>query len=185
MPAADILAALMKKWPLNSTTLFAATHSKLRKAADGTGTLVATCMINKWMAKINKKEIYSGKCPPRGRKKEKKGGRRLQFLPPLKAFAAKHQRTEEKKNQSLDKARGYTFTLPPDNSIIPSPNDHVRLLELSLKPSSWAHFLYQIYCLGPIGFGLICANSKEPPKSGPYNYYYYYYYWYFWFFFSV
>ena len=73
--------------------MFVATHNKLRKAADGTGTLVATCMINKWTAKINEKEIYNGKCPPRvgGRKKQKKKeGRRLQFLPPLKAFAAKH-----------------------------------------------------------------------------------------------
>ena len=33
------------------------------------------------------------------RKKQKeKEGRQLQFLPPLKAFAAKYQRTEEKKN---------------------------------------------------------------------------------------
>ena len=70
-----------------------------------------------------------------GKKKEKKEGRRLQFLPPLKAFAAQHQRTKEKENQSSDKARGYTFTLPLDDSIIPSPYDHVRLFELSLKPS--------------------------------------------------
>ena len=69
-------------------------------------------------------------------KQKEKEGRQLQFLPPLKAFAAKHQRTEEKKNQSSDKARGYTFTLPPNDSIILSPYDHVRLLELSLKPSS-------------------------------------------------
>ena len=54
--------------------MFVVTHSKLRKAADGTGTQVATCMINKWTAKINKKEIYNGRCPPRvgGRKKERK-----------------------------------------------------------------------------------------------------------------
>ena len=45
--------------------MFAATHSKLRKAANGTGTPVTTCMINKWTAKINEKEIYNGKCPPR------------------------------------------------------------------------------------------------------------------------
>ena len=63
MPAADSLAALMKKWPLNSVTLFTATHSKLRKASDGTGTQVATCIINKWTAKINKRRIYNGKCP--------------------------------------------------------------------------------------------------------------------------
>ena len=107
MPATDSLAALMKKRPLNSITLFAATHSKLRKVANGTGTQVATCMINKWTAKINEKEIYNGRCPSRvGEKKEvEKEGRRLQFLPPLKAFAAKYQRTEKKKNQSSDKAR--------------------------------------------------------------------------------
>ena len=71
-----------------------------------------------------------------GRKKEKKEGRRLQFLPSLKTFIAKHQRTKEKKNQSSDQTRGYTFTLPLDDSIIPSPYYHVWLLELSLKPSS-------------------------------------------------
>ena len=75
MLAADSLVELMKKRPLNSITLFAATHSKLRKVADGTDTQVATCMINKWTAKINEKEIYNGRCPPRveeGRKKRKK-----------------------------------------------------------------------------------------------------------------
>ena len=96
---------------MNSTTLFAATHNKLRKAATGTGTPVATYMINKWTAKINEKEVYNGKCLPRAREKKKKRKkekeeRRLQFLPPLKAFTAKNQRTEKKKNQSLDKARG-------------------------------------------------------------------------------
>ena len=85
--------------------MFAVTHCKLRKAADGTGTLVTTCMIHKWTAKVNEKEIYNGKCPPRAKEREKEG-RRLQFLPPLKAVTAKHQRTEKKKNQSSDKARG-------------------------------------------------------------------------------
>ena len=81
MPAADSLAALMKKRPLNSITLFAATHSKLRKVVNGTGTQVTTCMINKWTAKINEKEIYNGRCPPRvgGRKKERKKKGKLHF----------------------------------------------------------------------------------------------------------
>ena len=89
--------------------MFVATHSKLRKATDGIDTPVATCMIDKWMAKISEKEIYNGKCPPKERErksKKEKEGRRLQFLPPLKAFIAKHQRIEKKKNQSSDKARG-------------------------------------------------------------------------------
>ena len=41
-----------------------------------------------------------------GEKEEEEEGGRLQFSPPLKAFAVKHQRTEKKKNQSLEKARG-------------------------------------------------------------------------------
>ena len=61
---------------LNSITLFVATHSKLRKAADGTGTQVAACMINKWMAKINGEEIYNTRGPPRMREKEGREGER-------------------------------------------------------------------------------------------------------------
>ena len=76
MPAVDSLAALMKKWPLNSTTLFAATHSKLRKVADGTGTLVVTCVINKWTANINENEIYNGKCPFRQGDEEREKSKR-------------------------------------------------------------------------------------------------------------
>ena len=59
MPIADDLAELMRKWPLNSITLVAATHSKLKKAVDGTSTQVATCMIKKLRPKINGKEVYN------------------------------------------------------------------------------------------------------------------------------
>ena len=51
--------------------MFAATHSKSRKAADGTGTPIATYVINKWTAKINENEIYNGKCPPKARQEKK------------------------------------------------------------------------------------------------------------------
>ena len=64
MPTSDNLAALMRKWPLNSITLVTATHSKLKKAVDGTSTQVATYMINKWRAKINGKEVYNVRDPP-------------------------------------------------------------------------------------------------------------------------
>ena len=52
--------------------MFAATHKKLRKAADGIGTPVATCMINKWTTKINEKEIYNGKFLSRARRKKER-----------------------------------------------------------------------------------------------------------------
>ena len=73
--------------------MFAATHSKLRRVTNGTGTPIATCMINKWTAKINGNEIYNRNCPPKEREAERKRrrkGRWLQFLPPLRAFAVKH-----------------------------------------------------------------------------------------------
>ena len=53
----------MRKWPLNSITLVAATHRKLEKTADGTSTQVVTCMINKLRAKINGKEEYNVRNP--------------------------------------------------------------------------------------------------------------------------
>ena len=49
---------------MNSITLVAVTHSKLKKTADGTNTQVATYMINKWRAKINGKEVYNVRDPP-------------------------------------------------------------------------------------------------------------------------
>ena len=64
MPTADDLAALMRKLPLNSITLVTATHNKLKKTANRTSTQVATCMINKWIAKINGKEVYNVRNPP-------------------------------------------------------------------------------------------------------------------------
>ena len=101
MPAADSLASLMGEWPLNSTTLFVATHSKLRRAADGTGTPVMTYMINKWTAKINRKEIYNWKCPPErggGRKKEKKERKMVAVLTTLESFCRSALKNEEEES---------------------------------------------------------------------------------------
>ena len=48
---------------MNSTTLVVATHRKLEKATNETSTQVVTCMINKWRAKINEKEVYNVRNP--------------------------------------------------------------------------------------------------------------------------
>ena len=76
---------------MNSITLVAATHKKLEKTVYGTSTQVASCMINKWRAKINGNEVYNVGNPlgMGGGKREIKG-RRLLFLPPGKAFVTKH-----------------------------------------------------------------------------------------------
>ena len=157
----------MKKWPLNSTTFFAATHSKLRKAADGTDTLVATCMINKWTTKINENEIYNGKCPPRERREKnqkEKEGRQLQFLPPLKAFANKHQRTEKKKNQPEDKILLFFHTFDHPISLWSCPAVGALAKAQFLSPFSLPNLLYWVRWVWAH-----FPNSKEPPKSAPYN----------------
>ena len=64
MPTTNVLAALMRKRPLNSTALVVATHKRFGKAADGTSIRVVTCMINKWRARINGKGIYNVRNPP-------------------------------------------------------------------------------------------------------------------------
>ena len=70
---------------MNSISLFAATHSKVKKAANGMGIQVATCMINKWMAKINGEEIYNTRDPSRIEKekeeKDKKKDGRSSYHP--------------------------------------------------------------------------------------------------------
>ena len=54
--------------------MVAATHGRFGKVADGTSIRVATCVINKWRAKINSKGIYNVRNPPE--KKRKRGGER-------------------------------------------------------------------------------------------------------------
>ena len=68
-------------------------------------------------------------------KKGKKERKTIAVLTTLKAFAAQHYR-RKKKNHSLDQARGFTFILPLDDLITPSPYDPVWLLVLSLNLSS-------------------------------------------------
>ena len=49
---------------MSSTALVAATYKRFGKAADGTSTQVATYIINKLRAKINREEVYNVTNPP-------------------------------------------------------------------------------------------------------------------------
>ena len=161
----------MKKWPLNSTTLFVATHSKLRKAADGTDTLVATCVINKWTAKINEKEIYDGKCPPRvrGRKsnrKKKEDGCSSYHpwkLSPLSTKEPRRRRISPR-TKPEDKLLYFLQTFYHPISLWSCPVVRALTKAQFLSPFSLPNLLYQASCVW-----VHLPNSKEPPKSGPYN----------------
>ena len=157
----------MKKWPLNSTTLFAATHSKLRKVADGTGTLVATCMINKWTAKIKEKEIYNGKCHPRiGGKKKKEDDCNSYYPWKLSLISTKELRWRRISPQTKPKDKLLPFHQTFDHPISLWSCLVVGALTKAqfLSPFSLPNLLYWAYWVWAH-----LPNSKEPPKSGPYN----------------
>jgi len=53
MHPTNVLAVLIRKGPLNSAALVAATHRGFGKMADGTSTRLMTCTINRWKVKID------------------------------------------------------------------------------------------------------------------------------------
>ena len=65
MHPTNVLATLMRKGLLNSAALVVATHRGFGKVADGTSTRVMTCTTNKWRVKIDWKEVYNERDPPR------------------------------------------------------------------------------------------------------------------------
>ena len=76
MHPTNVLAALMRKGPLNSAALVAVTHRGFGKVVDGTSTQVMTCTINRWRVKIDWKEVYNMRDPSRMRDRGKKSRRR-------------------------------------------------------------------------------------------------------------
>ena len=159
----------MKKRPLNSITLFAATHSKLRKVADGTGTQVATCMINKWTAKINEKEIYNGRCPSRvgGRKKErkKKEDGCSSYHPwklSLLSIKEPRRRRISLRAKLEDKLLPFPHALDHSISIWSCPAVEALTKTQFLNPFSLPNLLYRARWVWAYS-----SKSKKPPKVDP------------------
>ena len=75
MRPTNVLTALMRKGPLNSAALVAATHRGFEKAADGMSTQVMIYTINRWRVKIDWKEVYNVRDPPRMRDRRKRAKR--------------------------------------------------------------------------------------------------------------
>ena len=161
----------MKKWPLNSITLFAATHSKLRKAADGTDTQVVTFMINKWTAKINENEIYNERFPPRveeGRKKRKKkeDGCSSYHSWKLSSLSSKEPRRRRINPQTKPGDKLLPFPYAFDHSISIWSCSAVKALTKAqfFSPFSLPNLLYWACWVWAY-----LPKSKESPKGGPYN----------------
>ena len=159
MLAVGSLAALMKKWPLNSVTLSAVTHSKLRKALDGTGTQVATCMINRWTVKMNGAEWYITVEASQGR------GWRIAVLRTLESSdreAPENQEEEEFILEHNSRISLYPSSTPLTILLLYDP---IRPLKKpSLRPSSWAHFFTKFIVLGLLGLGSLTSTVKDLPN---------------------
>ena len=159
----------MRKWPLNSITLVAAIHRKLEKAANGTSTQVATCMINKWRAKINGNEVYNVRNPPGmgDQKIDKENTVAVCIM--LESFCNQALENQEEEPVLRSSPR-IKFHTSPHVFVIQSTYNHVQLLRSSLKPSSWTHSL-QIYCIGLVGLEFTRV-TVEVLKPSPYNYHF-------------
>ena len=158
MPAAGNQAALMKEWPLNSAMLTTTTHSKLREALDGTNTQVATCAIDRWMAKMKRMEGYI----------TRDFSRRRTAIRKMPGSSIGGVSEEEKKKSSSAEDRGRALTFPPATLLtIQLPKDPAQLLKASSqRPSSQARFSTKFIVLGLLGLGLLTSTVKETPQIG-------------------
>ena len=164
MPIINSLAALMKEWPLNSVALSAATHSKLRKALDGTGTQVATCTINRWTVKMNGVEGYiTIEIPQR-----EGGSRMIVVLRIPESFDREAPENREKEEFILRPNPRINFYPLSTHLSILLPYGLVRLLKKSsLRISSWVHFFTKFIVLGMLGLGLFTSTVKDLPNLDP------------------
>ena len=162
MPAASSLAALMNEWPLNSVTLSAVTHSKWRKALDGTGTQVVTYMINRWTVKMNGVEGYITI------EVSQRGGRKIAVLRTLESSDREATENREEEEFILGHNPRISLYLSSTPLTIPLPYDPVKPLKKpSLRPSSWAHFSTKFIVLDLLGLGLLTSTVKDLPNQDP------------------
>ena len=132
------------------------THNKLREALDGTDTQVATCTINRWTARMKGAKEYII------REVSRRKGITIRETPEGPSCVVSE---EEKKNSSSDEARGHTF-IP----LLRRWRSCPTIDEVLTKAQFLSPLLYQIHCIGPVGFGFAHTYSEGPLKSGPYNY---------------
>ena len=153
MSATGSLAALMKEWPLNSVTLSAVTHSKLRKVLDGKGTQVETYMINRWTVKMNGAGGYI----------TTEISQERTVWRTAKSSGREASESWEEEEFILELSPRTDFYLSSTPLMISLPNVPARpLMKSSLKPSSWVHFFTKFIVLSLLGLGSLTSTVKDP-----------------------
>ena len=159
----------MKKWPLNSVTLSAVTHSKLRKALDGTSTQVATCMINRWTVKMNGGERYITTKISQERRMEERRRKRRKTIAVLRTpESSRHEALENREEEEFIFGHNPRISIYPSSTplTIPLPHDPVRpLTKPSLRLNSWAQFFTKFIVLGLLGLGSLTSTVKDLPNQ--------------------
>ena len=150
----------MREWPLNSVTLTTTTHSKLREALDGIDTQVATCAIDRWMAKMKRTEEYITREISQREEGNSEDARKF--------YRWSIRRGEEE--IILGRGTRTSFDLPPNHAVDnPVPRRSRPTVEGVLTNAQFSiPLLYQIHCIGLVGFGFTHIYSeRSPPNRDP------------------
>ena len=137
------------------------THSKLREALDKTDTQVATCTIDIWMAKMKRTKGYITREISR-----RKGDGNSKDA--RKFYWWSTRRGEEE--IILGRGPRTSFDLSPNHAVNdPVPQRSRLTLEGVLTKAQFSSpLLYQIHCIGPVGFGFAHIYSeRSPPNRDP------------------
>ena len=161
MPAVASLAALIKEWPLNSVTLSAATHSKLRKNA-GWDRYSSSDLHDQQMDgqdEWSKRYITTEISQERGT---------IAVLRTPESSGHEASENWEEEEFILGLSPRIDFYLSSTPLMIPLPNVPARpLMKSLLRPSSWAHFFTKFIVLGLLGLGSLTSTVKDPSNQDP------------------
>ena len=148
----------MRDWPLNSVMLTTTTHSKLREALDGTDTQVAICAIDRWTAKMKRTEGYITREISRRRGTIEKDARKFYWW--------SVRRGEEE--IILGWGLMTSFDLSPRHAVDDPITQRSRptVEGVLTKAQFSSSLLYQIHCIGPIGFGFAHIYSERSSQNG-------------------
>ena len=127
-----------------------ATHSKWRETLDGTDTQVVTCAIDRRIY-ITRERSHEGEDD------NSEDTRKFYWW------------SIRRKEEEFILGRGSRTNLDPllnyavDN-LVPQ-RSYLTIDEVLTKAQFLSPFLYQIHCIGPVGFGLAHFYSERPPQT--------------------
>ena len=132
------------------------THSKLREALDGIDTQVATCVIDRWTAKMKRTEGYI----------TREISRRESNSEDAKKFYPWSIRRGEEEI-ILGRGPRTSFDLPLNHAVddLVPQRSRPTVEGVLTKAQFSSPLLYQIHCIGPVGFGFAHIYSERSPPN--------------------